>query len=384
MRRPVTLHWYRGHQENCPHRDEGRSYKNCSCPIWLDGTNEKGERVMCSMRTRNRLVAEAMIREMEARGSIEPTMPPELEDAFQKFIAAKTGRVGLERIKQYRRMFLRLLEFLSGRKIGCLSDLNLELLTDFLTMSSNRWSQRAGTIGNTIRMLRTFFAFCQKMQWVQQNVAKGLEMPRSGRRPTLPFSPQEWQRILEAFPLYAQRTGQLSARRLLAFVLLLRYSGIRIGDATRFEITWINDDRISFETQKRHIYIRNKLPGEVLEILRTIPVKNGRYFFWTGQSSLHSAVGKWQRRLKILFTLAGVRNGHAHRFRDSYAFDMTHNGGMTLEELKQALGHKSTRTTEKYYSHWLEERQARLEHKQSRAWAVDPALSALGGKEEQL
>lgn len=384
MKRPVSLHLYRGHQENCPHRDEGRNYKKCSCPIWVDGTDEHGRRVMCSMRTRNWQVATETIREMESKGTIGPTMPLELEDVFQKFIEAKTGQVGPERIKQYRRLFLRLQGFAREKKLSRLSELSLELLTDFLIKSSSRWNQRSGTVGNNIRTLRSFFAFSQKMEWVQKNVAKGLEIPKSTRRPTLPFTQEEWQRILKAFPLYDRRAGQLASRRLLAFVLLLRYSGIRIGDATRFESTWINGDRISFETQKRHIYIRNKLPCEVLKILRTIPVKDGRYFFWTGQSALHSTVGKWQRRLKVLFTLAGVRKGHAHRFRDSYAFDMTHNGGMTLEELRQALGHKSTRTTEKYYSHWLEERQARLEHKQSRAWAEDPALSALGGKEEQL
>ncbi len=102
-------------------------------------------------------------------------------------------------------------------------------------------------------------------------------------------------------------------------------------------------------------------------------------FFWSGNSTLHSAVGKWQRRLKVLFDLAGVQGGHAHRFRDTYAFDMTHNGEMTLEELRQALGHKSTRTTERYYSHWIAERQKRLEDKQDRAWESQRAIQALYG-----
>jgi hypothetical protein len=56
---------------------------------------------------------------------------------------------------------------------------------------------------------------------------------------------------------------------------------------------------------------------------------------------------------------------------------MTHNGGMTLAELRQALGHKSTRTTERYYSHWIAERQKRLEHKQDRAWESQRAIQAL-------
>jgi integrase len=62
---------------------------------------------------------------------------------------------------------------------------------------------------------------------------------------------------------------------------------------------------------------------------------------------------------------------------------MALNGQMTLEELKQALGHKTTRTTEKHYSHWLKDRQDRLEKKQELAWAQQSALPALGGKEDR-
>jgi len=43
---------------------------------------------------------------------------------------------------------------------------------------------------------------------------------------------------------------------------------------------------------------------------------------------------------------------------------MALNDQMTLEELKQALGQKTARTTEKHYSHWLKDRQDRLEAKQ--------------------
>ena len=34
------------------------------------------------------------------------------------------------------------------------------------------------------------------------------------------------------------------------------------------------------------------------------------------------AIGRWQRRLRALFTLAGVEGGHAHRFRDTFAVEL--------------------------------------------------------------
>jgi integrase len=69
-----------------------------------------------------------------------------------------------------------------------------------------------------------------------------------------------------------------------------------------------------------------------------------------------------------LFALAAVRDGRAHPFRNSYANDMALNGQTTIEELKQALGHKTTHTTEKHYSHWLKHRRNRLEKKKELAW----------------
>jgi integrase len=157
---------------------------------------------------------------------------------------------------------------------------------------------------------------------------------------------------------------------------------MRIGDATRCETNWIQDERISFLTEKNNVHVCNKLPDFVLKALWAAPRKSERHFFWSGQSTLHSAVGKWQRRLKTLFRLAGVCNGHAHRFRDTYAYDLTHHGKATLEELRQALGHKSTRTTERYYSHWIPERQERLEAKQEHVWEDGRAIPALYGERE--
>jgi len=222
--------------------------------------------------------------------------------------------------------------------------MDLNFLTDFRIEWNKRWKQREGTICLNIQMLRKFFRFCEKLGFVERNLAGDLEMPKAKSRPTLPFSTEEWRRILEAFPLYEKRAGRAAASRLRAFVLLLRFSGMRIGDAVRSEASWIEGNRISFVSQTTSVYVCNKLPDDVIEALRIVPVRDGRYFFWTGASTPHSTVGKGQRRLQVLFELASIRGGHARRFRNSYAHDLAVNGQMTLGEIKQALGHKTTRT----------------------------------------
>lgn len=385
---PVRLHPYRGHRRRCPHRLKGRRWERCSCFVWADGLDENGDRANFSLGTTNWQVAQSIIREMESRGSVSEPVPVTVPDgikvtvACDKFLRAHT-HLSRARLKKYRLIFNRLNDFLEQRDIHQVQDLNLDLITDFRAEWHTKWQQREGTICLNIQMLRKFFRFCVLRDWIQKNPASELEMPKGKRRATLPFSQEEWTRILQAFPSYAERARPGGAQLLYALVLLLRYSGMRIGDAVRCETSWVQDDRISFLTEKNNVHVCNRLPDFVLKALWTAPRKSERHFFWSGHSSLHSAVGKWQRRLKILFSIASVRNGHAHRFRDSYAFDMTQHGAMTLEELRQALGHKSSRTTEEYYSHWLKERQERLEEKQERAWA-DRAIPALYSKGDRI
>ena len=390
MKRPVRLHAYRSHKEECLHRLKGRKHTKCDCPIWMDGTDENGHRVQCSMHTSNWQVAQQMILGMEARGHVhEPascssleTEPITLAEARRMFIATNSS-LSPGRIKKYELLFRRMQMLADSKGLRFLCDLNLSFLTAFRIEWTQRWKQHDGTISLNVQMLRKFFRFCQKHGFVKQNLASDLEMPKSKPRRTLPFTSEEWRRILGAFPAYEKRAGRVAANRLRAFVLLLRFSGIRIGDAVRCEASWIEGNRISFISQKTSVYVCNKLPDDVIEALRIVPLQASRFFFWTGVSMLHSAVGKWQRRLQVLFELATVQNGHAHRFRNSYAHDMAVNGRMTLEELKQALGHKTTRTTEKHYSHWLQDKQERLEAKQVRAWAQQSALPALGRKEDR-
>ena len=72
-------------------------------------------------------------------------------------------------------------------------------------------------------------------KWIDENPARKLESPRGTRRPTMPFTPEQMTEILAACEGYGRkcRGGKYGAnenvRRIRAFVLLLRHSGLRIG-----------------------------------------------------------------------------------------------------------------------------------------------------------
>lgn len=49
---------------------------------------------------------------------------------------------------------------------------------------------------------------------------------------------------------------------------------------------------------------------------------NKTYFFWSGGSSKDGVARTYMARLKRIFKVAGIPNGHAHRFRDTFAVEL--------------------------------------------------------------
>jgi integrase/recombinase XerD len=167
----------------------------------------------------------------------------------------------------------------------------------------------------------------------------------------MPFSGEEMQRILDACDGYLDsygRTGQWNSRRLRAFVLLLRYSGLRIGDAARLSRDRIAGNKLFLYTAKTNVPVYCQLPQFVVEALASLEHSNNQYFFWSGvegKAGKHSVARDYMRYLSRLFILAEVKNGHAHRFRDTFAVELLL-AGVPLERVSILLvQHPDNRTT---------------------------------------
>jgi len=57
----------------------------------------------------------------------------------------------------------------------------------------------------------------------------------------------------------------------------------------------------------------------------------------------------YQRAFKTLYELAKVENGHAHRWRDTFAVEIAARW-VSLSDVSVLLGHQSIKVTEKHYS----------------------------------
>jgi len=110
--------------------------------------------------------------------------------------------------------------------------------------------------------------------------------------------------------------------RLKPLTLLMRYTGLRIGDAVTLGTSRVAGERLFLYTQKTNVPVLCQLPKVVVEALDDMDPVSEKFFFWTGESDKRSITGNWQRRFQKLFTLSGVANAHPHRFRDTFSVEL--------------------------------------------------------------
>ena len=145
-----------------------------------------------------------------------------------------------------------------------------------------------------------------------------------------------------------------------ALILLMRYSGLRISDATILKRDSVSGRRITLYTAKTNEPVSMLLPAFVVSAVGKVTSKNPKYFFWSGDSTLEVATSIWRKRLSKVFTDAKVSNGHSHRFRDTFAVSLLSNG-VSMQDLSTLLAHSSIKITEKHYAPWDLSRQAALD-----------------------
>lgn len=364
---------FRRHMTACQHRKKGRDYRHCQCPIWVDGTLE-GKRVLESLKMRSWEEAAKKTLEWEANGR-RVTKYQTVADAWTVFNQDVQARRLSDSVLRKYKLLGRLMEdFAKQQGVSFVNDFDVELTGGF----RHSWKYSPSTSAKTLERLRTFFRFAMDRNWIEENPAARIKSPDSKMVPTMPFTRDEMQRIIDACPKYLKEmpaTGKDNGKRLPALVLLMRYSGLRVGDAVTLKIVHLNADKLFLYMQKTGEPVNVLLPEKVVKELLAIPYAGKQHFFWSGEGKADSITRSWQTRLRRLFKLAEIENGHPHRFRDSFAVELLL-AGTPIEEVSKLLGHTSVKTTEKHYAPWNRARQEKLESHIQTAWEGDPFLKS--------
>lgn len=348
------LNLWRRHLARCPHSDRKR--KNCFCPIWVQGTLH-GKWLKKSLGVRNWESAQKIVREWESGAGTEPVLAA---DAFDRFFAdCKSRGLGTAQIGKYELLGKELKQEFRDRTVASVT-------VDDLRAYREKWDVASVTAYKKLERLRTFFRFCHDSGWISKNPAKVLKPPKVRHSPTLPLSDDQMKNVMWALELYPERPKGRRAQ-VKAFVLLLRYSGLRIGDAVSLTKDKLRDGKLLLYTGKTGTPVFVPLPSQVVEALEAVEDFNGR-FFWSGNGILKSAIADWQRTLSKLFKMAGMK-AHAHQFRHTFAVSLLQSG-VSLETVSILLGHSSLKITERHYAPWVKSRQIALEEAVMKAWAM--------------
>jgi len=315
-------------------------------------------------------LAQQRARVWEAEGIAAGGAPATIKVACDKFLEdAKARNLREPTIYKYRLLLRQLQEFSELHGLVFISAFNLDWTRRF----RESWPNKNLGGRKKLEYLRAFFKFVHDSGWIDANPALKIKSPTTTESPTLPFSDQEVEKILAACDAYPNKNR---AFRMRALLLLLQYSGLRIGDAVTLSRDRITDDRLELYTAKTGTKVYCPLPRSVIDALNALP--GGKYFFWTGKSKARTVTGRWQRILRKLFLLADLPEAHCHRYRDTFAVALLLKG-VPMERVSILLGHKSIRVTEKHYAAWVPARQEQLEQDVRKTWETAPEARARGG-----
>lgn len=351
------LNLFRRHIQACQY--DSRESLKCKCPIWIDW-RIAGKRIRRPAQTRDWQIAQSRARQWEAEGLTTDLVPQTIAQACDKFLEdAKARGLREPSIYKYRLLFKQLQAFATERGLVFLSALTVDELRKF----RESWPNKNLSARKKLEHLRTFFRFCVDSEWIKSNPAKLIKSPKIDDPPVLPFSDAEMERILDACDTCPDKRA---AKRLRAIVLLMRFSGLRIGDACTLPRERIKGGTVELFTAKSGTKVRIPLPPIVIAALEDLPHESG-FYFWSGTSKRRTPINIWEDAFRAMFKRANMPEGHSHRLRHTFAVSLLQRG-TSMENVSTLLGHKSIRVTERHYSSWVEARQSNLETQVKATW----------------
>jgi integrase/recombinase XerD len=325
-----------------------------------------GETVRRSLDLTSWEAASNLITEWNGRGEMTGASAPSVREAVTMYIADAGARHLKDATIKKLKFLLekQLLLWCEDKGYRHLKQLGIPELMEF----RGTWTDGPLAATKKLERLRSFFGFCHKAGWTKHNPVLGIKPPKVRPSPTLPFSEDEISAIVKAtdrFPIKGIY-GKGNRRRLRAFVLLLRWSGLRVRDAVCLRRDSLVGNKLFLRTSKTGTPVYLPLRPEVLQALQKVPVVSDEYFFWTGDSKPECAVGHFEYAMRKLFALADVK-GHCHMFRDTFAVRLL-TRGVPLEDVAVLLGHSDPKITWKHYAPWVQARQDALEAAVRKSW----------------
>ena len=253
-------------------------------------------------------------------------------------------------ISNYRRDLLQLAHYLESKKLS-LKDIDNIVLRGFLAVLYDR-GEKKSTVGRKLAAIRSFFQFCVRKRWMDDNPAKVVSTPKQDKSVPSFLSEEEMQEFLDL-----PQTAKPLDLRDKAMLELLYATGIRVS-----ELVGICLEDVKFAS--RLIRIKGKGKKERLvpfgrtaekslrSYLRVRPLLNKEHveetaFFLNYRGQKLSSRSVERTVDKCIQRSAVRRKISPHSLRHSFASHLLSRGA-DLRIIQELLGHESLATTQKY------------------------------------
>jgi integrase/recombinase XerD len=284
----------------------------------------------------------------------EPAVPCLHQGQLDRYVAWMRDERGFtpSTVEQWGRTTRRFLRWCgeAGRQLG---DLTAGDIDNYVaTQGKGRWA-RVST-ANIVSALRAFLRYAAKEGWCSERLAKSISRPRLYQQESLPYAP-DWSAVQQMLAdVDTDRPRDIRDR---AILLLLAVYGMRSGEVAALrldQIDWAGRTLSLVRLKRRQPQIYPLLPGVAEALARYAdnvrPPSSCPEVFLCMQAPRRplkagSIFDVANRRFVALGIEAAHRGGHA--LRHACAVRLLAEG-LTLKEIGDHLGHRSTSATSTY------------------------------------
>jgi len=366
---------YTRHRQRC--NQTKRDYHKCGCPVWFYDPSKPREQQRYSSGTNdwNEALQKAAM-EAENSESIHRIAHITVERAVNLYLVKRSKKLKAANFAPYKDKYMlrdgsknqkSLLHWCEEKTLPRLEQVSASTLDTW----RNGWALREESYAMKIynAVVKAFFSWAVRFDYLAKNPMNKLDAIHVTEVPTLPLEPEELVTLL------ACANSCDASRTLTTAILLMRWSGLAITDATCLRRDRLDkDNRLRLHRKKTGEWVHVKMPDDVADMPRMHSCSHPDYFFWNKMErpSPVTQSGWFGKRLRRIYDMAKINPRGAHRLRDTFSVEFLNSGGL-IEDLAMLLGHSNTNTTQKHYMPWVKSRQIRLDEAMDRSLAVQAA-----------